>query len=127
MEKGFRIEKDYLGEVKVPEEVYFGAETARALSNFNISNLTLQKRLIKALAIIKKASAFVNMKLKKLDDKISRSIIKASDEVIEGKYDDQFVVDVFQAGAGTSTNMNVNEVIANRAIEILGGKRGDYK
>ena len=122
----FRIEKDTLGEVKVPEQAYYGPETARALENFKISGLSLQKRLIKSLALIKKASAFANMKLNHLNEKIARSIIKATDEVLGGKFDDQFFVDVFQAGAGTSTNMNMNEVLANRALEIIGEKKGNY-
>ncbi|MBI2076345.1 MAG: aspartate ammonia-lyase [Candidatus Aenigmarchaeota archaeon] len=122
-----RKEKDYLGEVGVPEDAYYGVQTARAVDNFRISGLTLQKRFIRSYAIIKKAAAHTNMLLKNLDKEKATAIIKACDDVISGLLASQFVVDVYQAGAGTSTNMNLNEVIANRAIELLGGKKGDYK
>ncbi len=123
----YRIEKDFLGSVKVPADVYFGAETERARQNFQISGTRVPLTFIKHYAIIKKSAAFANMKLGKLDEKRGKAIARAADEVIKGKFDDQFVTDIFQAGAGTSVNMNVNEVIANRAIEILGGRKGDYK
>jgi len=116
---------DTLGEVQVPLEAYYGAQTERAKRNFQISDLRLQREFIRALGIVKLACAKANMKLGFLSERIGKAIVKACEEVIEGKWDDQFVVDVFQSGSGTSTNMNANEVIANRAIEILGGKKGD--
>jgi fumarate hydratase class II len=123
----YRIERDSLGEMKVPEEAYWGAQTQRAVENFQISGLRLQKPFIRAQAIIKRACAQANAELSELDEKIAQAIIQATDEILSGKLLDQFVVDVYQAGAGTSQNMNANEVIANRAIELLKGKRGDYK
>jgi aspartate ammonia-lyase len=122
-----RIEKDSLGEKEVPATAYYGVQTARALENFPISGLRAHPALITAHATIKKAAALTNRELGNLDSRIAGAIVQASQEVIEGKLRDQFVVDVFQAGAGVSFNMNCNEVIANRAIEILGGSRGDYK
>jgi aspartate ammonia-lyase len=122
-----RIEKDSLGEMEVPAEAYYGVQTARALENFPISGLRAHPALITAHATIKKSAALTNQELGNLDSRIAGAIVQASEEVIEGKLRDQFVVDVFQAGAGVSFNMNCNEVIANRAIEILGGSRGDYK
>jgi aspartate ammonia-lyase len=121
------MEKDSLGEKEVPATAYYGVQTARALENFPISGLRAHPALITAHATIKKAAALTNQELGNLDSKIADAIVRASQEVIEGKLRDQFVVDVFQAGAGVSFNMNCNEVIANRAIEILGGSRGDYK
>ncbi|MEK7702604.1 MAG: aspartate ammonia-lyase [Nitrospirota bacterium] len=126
MEK-MRIEKDSLGTLQVPESAYYGVQTARAVANFPISGLHAHPTFIKATAMVKWAAAETNMALKKLDPKIGKVIQQAASEVIAGKWDNQFVVDVFQAGAGTSHNMNTNEVIANRAIEILGGSRGEYK
>ncbi|MGH2639902.1 MAG: lyase family protein, partial [Rhabdochlamydiaceae bacterium] len=123
----FRIEKDFLGEVKVPQEAYYGVQTFRAVENFPISGLRLPREFIRAQGIIKYSAAKANMQVGRLDKRIGEAILNASQEVIDGKFDSNFVVDVFQAGAGTSQNMNANEVIANRAIEILGGKRGDYK
>jgi aspartate ammonia-lyase len=123
----YRVEKDYLGEVKVPSEVYYGAQTARAVKNFPISGLRLQKRFIIAQAMVKKAAALANMHTKKLSKKTGKAIVRACDEIISGKLHDNFVVDVYQAGAGTSQNMNANEVISNRAIEILGSRKGNYK
>ncbi|HLG23163.1 MAG TPA: aspartate ammonia-lyase [Candidatus Manganitrophaceae bacterium] len=125
--KKMRKEKDSLGELEVPEGAYYGVQTARAVANFPISGLRAHPTFIQATAMVKWAGAEANMRLKKLDLKIGKIIQKAAEEVIAGKWNDQFVVDVFQAGAGTSHNMNTNEVIANRAIEILGGKRGEYK
>ncbi len=116
-----------MGEMKVPAEAYYGAQTARASENFPISGLRFHREFIAALGIIKQASARANAKLGLLDQKVSDAIQKAAQDVIDGKLDDQFVVDVFQTGSGTSTNMNANEVIANRAIEIMGGQRGDRK
>ena len=123
----YRIEKDFLGRVKVPADVYYGAETERAKENFPISGMRVSKDFIKYYAIIKRSTALANIKIGKLDQKTGNAIVRACDEIIKGRFEDQFIVDVFQAGAGTSTNMNLNEVIANRAIEILGGKRGNYK
>lgn len=121
----FRIQKDSLGEVKVPKEAYYGAQTQRAVKNFPISGLHLPRRFIRAQGIIKFSAAFANLQVEFLDKKIASAIMIAADEVIVGKWDDQFVVDVYQAGAGTSQNMNANEVIANRAIELLGGEKGN--
>ena len=122
----YRLEKDTLGKVKVPEEVYYGAQTARALENFPISGITTHPIFIKSMAYIKKTAAMVNNELGCLNSERSEAIIKAADSIIDGEFQDQFVVDVYQAGAGTSFNMNVNEVIANIAIEGLGGEKGDY-
>lgn len=121
-----RIERDSLGKVKLPDDVYYGAQTQRAVDNFPISGLTLPRNFIKAQGVVKLAAARANGGLGELDKKIFRAIEKAAREVIKGIHDDHFVVDVYQAGAGTSQNMNINEVIANRAIEMLGGKKGDY-
>ena len=123
----FRTEMDSLGPVQVPAEAYWGAQTQRAVENFPISGLPLPQRFIRALALIKKAWAQVNLEQKLLDEKVAKAIIQASDEVASGKLGAQFPVDVFQTGSATSTNMNANEVISNRAIEILGGERGSKK
>ena len=122
-----RTEKDSLGEKQVPAEAYFGIQTQRAVENYPISGYRAHPHLIRAMGMIKKAAALANRELKLLDNKRVAAIIQASEEVIAGKFDDQFVVDVYQAGAGVSFHMNTNEVIANRAIEILGGRRGDYE
>ncbi len=122
-----RIEKDSLGELQVPEQAYYGVQTARAVANFPISGLRPHPTFIQATAMVKWAAAQTNMSLKKLTPKIGKVIQQAAREVMAGQWNDQFVVDLFQAGAGTSHNMNTNEVIANRAIEIMGGQRGDYK
>jgi aspartate ammonia-lyase len=122
-----RMEKDSLGELTVPESAYYGVQTARAIANFPISGLRAHPTFIQATVMIKWASAEANKELKKLDSKTVKVIQAAAMEIIQGQLRDQFVVDVFQAGAGTSHNMNANEVIANRAIEMLGGKRGEYK
>ena len=122
-----RIEEDTIGKVKLPENVYFGVQTKRAVDNFPISRLRLQRRFIKAQGIVKLAAVRVNGFLRLIDKKRLKAIEMAALEVIKGVHDNHFVVDVYQAGAGTSQNMNANEVIANRAIEILGGKKGDYK
>lgn len=126
MDNSFRIEKDLLGEKPVPEAVYYGIHTVRALENFPLSGLPVDSTLIKAIALIKKAAATVNCELGHIEPLMSKAIIKAAEEVMAGQWKAQFVVDALQGGAGTSTNMNVNEVLANRAIECLGGKRGDY-
>jgi aspartate ammonia-lyase len=122
----YRLDHDSIGEVKVPNEAYWGAQTQRASENFQISSLKLQPAFIRAQVILKRACAKANVELKQLDPKIGKAIVNACDEILDGKLLDQFIVDLYQAGAGTSQNMNANEVIANRAIEILGGKRGDY-
>jgi len=121
----FRTEADSMGEMKVPSNAYYGAQTARAVENFPISQLRFSRQFIKALGLIKKHAAAANESLGYVPAKISHAIQAAAQEVVEGKWDHQFVVDIFQTGSGTSTNMNTNEVIANRAIEILGGKVGD--
>ncbi|MGE5838635.1 MAG: class II fumarate hydratase [Deltaproteobacteria bacterium] len=120
----YRIEQDSMGEVKVPEEAYYGAQTQRARENFTVSRLRFPACFIQAIALIKKYAAQVNSALGLLDARLSQPIAAAAREVQEGKLEDQFVVDVFQTGSGTSTNMNVNEVIAGRANELLTGKRG---
>jgi len=119
-----RVERDSMGPMEVPADAYYGASTQRAVLNFPISGLRFPRRFIKALGLIKRACAEVNRDLGLLDPRLAEAIVQASQEVAEGKWDDQFVVDIFQTGSGTSTNMNANEVIANRATEILGGERG---
>lgn len=119
-----RIEKDSMGEMEVPTEAYYGAQTARSLHHFAIGPDRMPKEFISAFGILKKAAAIVNHKLGGIKDEHRKAIIEASDEVIEGKLDDHFPLSVWQTGSGTQTNMNVNEVIANRAIEKLGGKLG---
>jgi fumarate hydratase class II len=114
-----------MGEMRVPAEAYFGAQTARAVENFKISELRFPRRFIRALGLIKKHAARTNARLGLLDERIAQAVERAAQEVAEGKLDREFVVDIFQTGSGTSTNMNANEVIANRAGELLGGKRGD--
>lgn len=125
MPNDMRIEKDSMGEMEVPAESYYGASTQRAVLNFPISNLRLQRSFIRALGLIKWAAALVNKQNGDVKNDIADAISTAALEVSGGKFDEQFVVDLFQTGSGTSTNMNANEVIANRAIELLGGKRGD--
>jgi aspartate ammonia-lyase len=122
-----RIERDPLGESRVPAEAYYGAQTARAVKNFPISGLHAPDELIVATVLVKKAAAEANMSLRRLPRDIGHAIVQAADEILAGRHRDQFVVDVYQAGAGTSHNMNANEVIANRALEILGGARGEYE
>jgi fumarate hydratase class II len=121
--KRFRIERDSLGTVQVPVDAYWGAQTQRAIENFPVSGMTFPAAFIRALALVKQASATVNRRLGTLDAKRSKAIIQASREISAGKLRDQFPLDIFQTGSGTSTNMNVNEVIATRANEILTGKR----
>ncbi|HJY88175.1 MAG TPA: aspartate ammonia-lyase [Candidatus Acidoferrales bacterium] len=122
-----RTEKDSLGEKQVPAEVYYGIQTQRAVENYPISGYRAHPQMVRAMGMIKKAAAIANRELNLLDAKRATAIVRAAEEVIAGKFDDQFVVDVYQAGAGVSFHMNANEVIANRAIEILGGRRGDYE
>jgi aspartate ammonia-lyase len=123
----FRTERDPLGEFSVPADAYYGIQTARAVANFPISGLRAPTDLVTAAVLVKKAAAQANAALSRLDAAIADAIVRAADEVLAGALRDQFVVDVYQAGAGTSFNMNANEVLANRAAEILGGSRGDYQ
>ena len=116
-----------MGSVKVPKEAYYGAQTQRAIENFPVSGWRFQREFFYALGLIKYAAAKVNSELGLLEKKVAETIQKASDEVMRGRWDDQFGVDIFQTGSGTSTNMNANEVIANRANEILGGRKGIYR
>ena len=125
MSESTRTERDSMGEMQVPSDAYYGAQTARAVENFPISRLRFTRPFIRALGLIKKHAAATNQELGKLDEATSKAIQQAAQEVIDGKFDAQFVVDIFQTGSGTSTNMNTNEVIANRAIEIKGGTFGD--
>jgi len=122
-----RKEKDSLGVRSVPEDAYYGVQTARALENFPVSGLRAHPLFVQAYVFIKKAAAGTHESLSLLDREIARAVISAADEVLSGQLSDQFVVDVFQAGAGTSFNMNVNEVLANRALEILGDEKGNYQ
>jgi aspartate ammonia-lyase len=122
-----RVEHDSLGDVAVPAGALWGAQTQRAVENFPISGLRAHPAMIRATVLVKKAAALANVETGRLDERLGRAIVRAADEILAGQWHDQFVVDVYQAGAGTSHNMNANEVLANRAIEILGGRRGDYK
>jgi len=122
-----RQEMDFLGKVQVPVRAYYGIQTVRAAQNFPISGLRAHPEMVRAMAMIKKAAALANAALGRLDERRSVVIVRACDEIIDGKFADQFIVDVFQMGAGTSFHMNVNEVIANRAEETLGGRRGEYR
>jgi fumarate hydratase, class II len=121
---GFRIESDSMGEIEVPDEVYWGAQTARSLHHFPIGHDTMPAPLVHAFGTLKKASAQVNRDLGKLDEAKAALVIEAAGEVADGQHDDQFPLKIWQTGSGTQTNMNVNEVISNRAIEIAGGVRG---
>jgi len=123
---GFRLEHDLLGEKQVPEDAYYGIHTLRAVENFPITGRPIHKKLVMALVTVKKAAALANVELGFLPERTGRAIVAACDEILAGSLLDQFVVDSIQGGAGTSSNMNANEVIANRAIEMLGGKKGDY-
>jgi fumarate hydratase, class II len=123
-ETAHRVERDSMGEVYVPRDALFGAQTRRALDNFPISDLRFQRRFIQALGAIKLEAAVVNHELGLLDEELKEAIVEAAEEVVEGRLDNQFVLDVFQTGSGTSTNMNANEVISNRVIQILGGELG---
>ena len=120
----FRKEFDSIGKISVPNDKYWGASTQRSKKYFDIGDVYVKKILIKSIAIIKKAAAIIHKKERQIEKNISNSIIKASTEVIQGKLDENFPLKVWQTGSGTQTNMNVNEVIANRAIELLGGKKG---
>ena len=120
----FRKEYDSIGSINVPVDKYWGASTQRSKKYFDIGDFLVRPILIKSIAIIKKAAAKINYKNKDIDKKTSKSIIKAANEIIQGKLDNHFPLKVWQTGSGTQTNMNVNEVISNRAIEILKGKKG---
>jgi fumarate hydratase class II len=122
-----RVERDSMGLVRVPKEAYYGAQTQRAIENFPISGWRFQREFLHALGLIKYASAKANFELGLMGKRIAKAIEKASTEVSEGRWDEEFIIDVFQTGSGTSTNMNANEVIANRANEILGGEKGIYR
>ena len=119
-----RKEKDSMGKILVPDDAYYGAQTQRAVENFQISDRRIPRTLIRSLGTIKKSAALTNYKLKRINFKTKNAIVKACNEIISGKHDNQFVVDIFQTGSGTSTNMNTNEVISNRANEILGYEIG---
>ena len=122
-----RIESDSMGQIEVPANVYWGAQTQRSLLHFNIGRDTMPPELIRAFGILKKACALVNQDLGKLPADKAKLIVQAADEVIAGKLDDQFPLRIWQTGSGTQTNMNVNEVISNRAIELAGGEMGSKK
>ena len=119
-----RMERDTMGELPVPSNAYYGVQTARAIENFPISSLRIPRAMIRAMGLIKRAAASVNHSLKLLDKKPAAAIVRAATEVVDGRLDAEFPVDIFQTGSGTSTNMNTNEVISNRATELLGGARG---
>jgi len=121
-----RTEKDHFGKIQIPEDAYYGIHTLRATQNFPVSDLRVPEEFVRALAEVKQACALANIRTNLLHQKIGQAIIAAAKEVASGKLNDQFIVDAFQGGAGTSTNMNMNEVLANRAIELLGGKKGEY-
>lgn len=124
-DEDYRVEEDSLGEMQVPADAYWGAQTQRAVENFPISGITFGRRFIRALGIVKKAAAQANEELGMIEEDEAAAIVEAADEVIAGEHDDQFPVDIFQTGSGTSSNMNANEVIANRAAEIYGAEIGD--
>ena len=121
---GFRVERDSLGEMQVPVDALYAAQTQRAVENFPISGIRFPRRFIAALGTIKKAAAEANLELDQLPNRVGEAVVAAAGEVIEGRWDDQFVVDIFQTGSGTSTNMNANEVIASRAAQLLGEEPG---
>src|SRR5258706_9731135 len=124
--QNMRLEKDSIGPKDIPADVYYGIQTARAVENYPISGMRAHPTLIRAIGMVKNAAAEANRDLALVDKQIANAIIQAAQEVQQGKWNNEFVVDVFQAGAGVSFHMNSNEVIANRAIEILGGTLGDY-
>jgi fumarate hydratase, class II len=123
-EQQFRVEKDSMGEVNVPQHAYYGAQTQRAIDNFPISQRRFSREFIRAIGLIKMAATQVNRDLGLLEARLSEPIVGAAQEVVDGKFDADFAIDIYQTGSGTSTNMNANEVIANRAIELAGGSRG---
>jgi len=123
---GFRLEKDFLGEKEIPNEAYYGIQTLRAVENFPITGYRLHESLIVAMAMVKKAAALANMETLRLNKRFGEAIVKAADEIIQGKWHNEFIVDPIQGGAGTSINMNANEVIGNRALELIGDRKGNY-
>ena len=125
----YRVEHDLIGDEQVPDDAYYGIQTLRAVHNFDITGVPISHfpQLIRALAMVKKAAALANCELGNLDKHKAKAIVSACDEVIDGKWHDQFPVDLIQGGAGTSTNMNMNEVIANRGLELMGKKKGEYQ
>ena len=123
-EQQFRVEKDSMGEVKVPQHAYYGAQTQRAIDNFPISQRRFPQEFIRAIGLIKMAATQVNRELGLLDERVTEPIVRAAQEVIDGTFDADFAIDIYQTGSGTSTNMNANEIIANRAMELAGGTRG---
>ena len=125
--KGFRIESDSIGKKEVPLSAYYGVQSLRAKENFKISGRKVHPEFIRSIIEIKKAAALTNKQVGALPENIADAMITACDEILSGKFLDHFIVDAVQGGAGTSLNMNANEVVANRAIELLGGKKGDYK
>lgn len=125
-QQSFRIEKDFLGEKEIPVHAYYGVQTMRATENFPITGYRLHSSLINAIAMVKKAAAIANMEESRLNPQLGNAIVTAAEEIVEGKWHDQFIVDPIQGGAGTSINMNANEVIANRGLELLGKNKGDY-
>src|SRR5579883_1928484 len=127
VDRKFRIETDSMGQIEVPADHYWGAQTQRSLIHFAIGHETMPRSIIRAIGILKKAAAEVNRELGKLDPDKAELIVRAADEVISGKLNDQFPLRIWQTGSGTQTNMNVNEVISNRAIEIAGGEMGSKK
>ncbi|WP_127588184.1 aspartate ammonia-lyase [Paenibacillus koleovorans] len=122
----FRTEKDFLGEKEVPDYAYYGIQTMRAAENFPITGYRIHEQLIRALAIVKKSAAEANLSTRQLQPQLGEAIVQAAQEIVDGRYHDQFIVDPIQGGAGTSINMNANEVIANRALELLGNRKGHY-
>ena len=122
-----RVERDSLGSLELPDAALYGIQTARALANFPVSGLMAHPELVSAYLFVKKAAVLANMELKVLERSLGSAILQACDDALTGKFNDQFVVDAYQAGAGTSFNMNINEVLANRALELLGRERGDYE
>ncbi|NIA23918.1 MAG: aspartate ammonia-lyase, partial [Proteobacteria bacterium] len=127
MNNRYRTERDKLGEIKIENGKYWGIHTERAIHNFDISGFKVPLDIVHSLAMVKKACAAANHELGYLGKRKFEAIDRACNEIISGKFDDQFPVDAIQGGAGTSINMNINEVIANRAIEIMGGKKGEYE
>ena len=122
----YRIEKDSIGTRDIPGDVYYGVQSLRAAENFHITGLRMHPEIINSLAYIKKAAAITNCEVGMLEKRKAQAIVQACDEILAGKFREDFIVDPIQGGAGTSLNMNANEVIANRAIELLGGNKGDY-
>src|SRR5262245_6279541 len=122
-----RIESDSMGKIPVPHDRYYGAQTARSLIHFDIGLDRMPRSVLRAFGILKKAAAIVNRDLKKLSEDKAKLVVQAADEVIEGKHDDHFPLRIWQTGSGTQSNMNVNEVISNRAIQLAGGEMGSKK